>query len=414
VVPDGVRVRRLAAAVLAAGLVLVVAAPAHADNIRSREYWLDDYGVSTAWNTTRGAGSTIAIIDTGVDGSHPDLAGAIVGGVDLSGSGTGGGPVGGAEHGTMVAALAAGRGHGSGDGVIGVAPEAGILAVSIAFGDDATSDPQVAQAVIWAVDHGADVINMSFTRNTLDWPESWDEAFLYADSHDVVMVAAAGNRGSGTAVVGAPATIPGVLTVGGVTTAGVASTSASAQGITIGVSAPSEQLVGATPGGGYVLWSGTSGAAPIVAGAAALVRAAHPELDAAGVINRIIATARPAGEPALYGYGLLDVAAAVASDVPAVSANPMGDLAEWVRVNRRADAPAAPSPGSVTAPGPDSTPIDLPSAGPADTGVASLVPPLALLRDVGVPLLLYAGFALAFAVLVVGAVRHFRRVRRTE
>lgn len=403
--------RAVALFIVTAVLVLGSATPAHADTIRNRQYWLTDYGISAAWATTRGAGTTIAIIDTGVDGGHPDLSGAIVGAIDFSGSGTEGGPVAGQSHGTMVAALAAGRGHGSDDGVIGAAPEAGILAISIGFADDATSDPQVAEAIIWAVDNGADVINMSFTRNTLDWPESWDDAFLYADEHDVVMIAAAGNRGNGTAVVGAPATIPGVLTVGGVTKSGVASNNASSQGITIGVSAPSEQLVGATPGGGYVLWSGTSGAAPIVAGVAALVRSAHPELDAAGVINRIIATARPAGAEgfdALYGHGLLDAAAAVSSEVAAVTANPMGDLTEWVRLNRRADVVATPTQPGLVTPAPDSTPIPVP-----DVGVAGLVPSVALLRDVAVPLLLYAGFGLAFVVLLVGAVRHFRGLRRT-
>jgi len=400
-------VRRLALVLVTAALVLGTATPASADSIRNREYWLSDYSITTAWSTTRGAGTIIAVIDTGVDATHPDLAGAIVDSKNFSG-----GAAVSADHGTMVAALAAGRGHGSDDGVIGAAPEAGILAISIGFGDDATSDPQVAEAVIWAVDHGADVINLSFTRNTLDWPESWDEAFLYADEHDVVMVAAAGNRGSGTAVVGAPATIPGVLTVGGVTKAGVASNDASSQGITIGVSAPSEQLVGATPGGGYVLWSGTSGAAPIVAGVAALVRSAHPELDAADVINRITSTARPAGAEgvdALYGFGLMDAAAAVASDVPTVSANPMGDLAEWVRVNRRADAPAAPPQGGIVAPAPDSTPIATP-----DVGVVGLLPSVAQLRDVGAGLLLYVAFGTAFVVLFAAAVQHFRRLRRRE
>jgi len=397
--------RRLALLLVTAALVLGTASPASADSIRTREYWLADYGISAAWSTTRGAGTIIAVIDTGVDATHPDLAGAVVDSKNFSG-----GPAISENHGTMVAALAAGRGHGSDDGVIGAAPEAGILAISIGFGDDATSDPQVAEAIIWAVDHGADVINLSFTRNTLDWPESWDQAFLYADQHDVVMVAAAGNRGSGTAVVGAPATIPGVLTVGGVTKAGVASNDASSQGITIGISAPSEQLVGATPGGGYVLWSGTSGAAPIVAGVAALVRSAHPELDADGVINRITSTARPAGAEgvdALYGFGLFDAAAAVASDVPTVSANPMGDLAEWVRINRRADAPVTPAQPGVVVPAPTASPAP-------DPGVVGLLPSVAQLRDVGAGLLLYAAFGTAFLVLVVAAVQHFRRLRRRE
>jgi type VII secretion-associated serine protease mycosin len=406
--------RRLAVVLLAALFVVTGASPAHADTIRSREYWLADYGISSAWAVTRGAGVTIAIIDTGVSGSHPDLAGAVVGGADFSGSGSADGqkPVGGdgSAHGTMVASLAAGRGHGSGDGIIGAAPEASILAISIGFGANIDSDDQVAQAVTWAVDHGADVINLSFTRNTLDWPESWDTAFLHAEQKGVVIVAAAGNRGSGTAVVGAPATIPGVLTVAGVDRKGAASFDASAQGITIGVSAPSEQLVGATPGGGYVLWSGTSGASPIVAGIAALVKAAHPELDADGVIQRIIATARPAGASGvdpLYGYGLVDAAAAVRSDVPSVSSNPMGDLADWIRLNRRANSTPAPASTGAAMPVPESTPIAAPPIPAAD-----LLPSLAQLRDVGIPLLLYAGFLAAFIVLVVGAVRHFRRLRR--
>jgi type VII secretion-associated serine protease mycosin len=406
-------VRRLAVVLLAALFVLSGgAAPAYADNIRNREYWLTDYGIAAAWEVTRGAGVTIAIIDTGVSSSHQDLAGAVIGGADFTGQDAGGEPTGGkgSSHGTMVASLAAGRGHGSGDGVIGAAPEASILAISISFGENVDSDQQVADAVTWAVDHGADVINMSFTRETLDWPASWDTAFLYAADHGVVMVAAAGNRGSGTAVVGAPATMPGVLTVAGLDRNGEASFDASAQGITIGVSAPSEQLVGATPGNGYVQWSGTSGASPIVAGIAALVKAAHPELDAAGVIQRIVSTARPAGADGvdpLYGYGLVDAAAAVSADVAAVSANPMGDLAEWVRLNRRADAPPVPASTGASMPIPDSTPIGSP-----ESPIVAMLPSLSLLRDVGIPLLLFAGFFAAFVVVVVGAGRHFRRLRR--
>ncbi|MCU1425913.1 MAG: peptidase, partial [Microbacteriaceae bacterium] len=246
----------LAAASVLVGSIAVDATPAHADSIRDREYWLDDYGIRDAWDVTRGAGQTIAIIDTGVDGDHPDLDGAVVGGADFSGLGSSDGqtPVGSdnSSHGTMVASLAAGRGRGD-TGVIGVAPAASVLAISIGFSGSSgeSSDDQIAEAVRWAVDNGADVINMSLTRNTLEWPKSWDDAFLYAMEKDVVIVAAAGNRGSGTSQVGAPATMPGVLTVGGVDRAGKASWDASSQGITIGVSAPSEQLVGATPGGGY-------------------------------------------------------------------------------------------------------------------------------------------------------------------
>ena len=408
------------ALVLAAASVFVLATPAHADSIRDREYWLDDYGIRSAWEVTRGAGQTIAIIDTGVAASHPDLAGAVVGGADFSGQGTPNGqtPVGSddSSHGTMVASLAAARGRGT-SGAIGAAPEADLLAISIGFDDSSasSSDDQIADAVRWAVDNGATVINMSLTRNTLEWPESWDDAFLYAMQKDVVIVAAAGNRGSGTTQVGAPATMPGVLTVGGVDRSGAASWDASAQGISIGVSAPSEQLVGAVPGGGYVLWDGTSGATPLIAGIAALVRAAHPSLDAANVIQRIIGTAKDAGDSGadpIYGYGLVDAAAAVSADVPAVTANPMGDLTEWIRINRRADA--TPAPAETLAPAPSPSAAPLPQAGGVQSPLGTLLPTLSQLRDVGIPLLLYAVFGTAFVLLLLSALRQFRAARRKE
>ena len=398
--------RVLAAALLAGLLVPLAPTAASADGVREAEYWLDDYGIREAWNTTMGAGVTIAVIDTGVDGTVPELQGAVVGGADFSGLGSADGqtPVGTSnpDHGTMVASLAAGRGSGGENGVIGSAPLASILSLSIGFGEgELSSDDQIAAAVRYAVDNGADVINMSLTRNTLDWPESWDDAFLYAAEHDVVVVAAAGNRGAGTTSVGAPATMPGVLTVAGIDRNGSASFDASTQGMTIGVSAPSEDLVGVTPGGGQTLWSGTSGAAPIVAGIVALVRAAHPDLDAANVIERVIATARDAGDDGydpIYGFGLVDAAAAVTADVELVTANPMGDLAEWIRVYRRAAAPEAPLPSGVATPTP--APV---VAGPADP-LGTLLPSVNQLRFVGVPLLVLTVFAALLVSLAVVAV----------
>ena len=334
----------VATALAVAGFAVTPSQAAWADEIRDRQYWLEAYGIQQAWTITRGAGVTIAIIDTGIDGSHQDLRGAVVGGTDVSGLGGANGqtPVGrGSEHGTMVASLAAGRGNSSGAGIIGSAPEASILSVSMAFdGAEFSADEQIAKAVRWAVDNGADVISLSLTRNTREWPVSWDDAFSYAEDNDVVVIAAAGNRGSGTESVGAPATMPGVLTVGGVNRSGEASTRASSQGITLGVMAPSEDLVGALPGDRYALWDGTSGATPIVAGIAALVRAAHPELDAANVIHRILQTAQPVTDRVpdpLYGYGLIDAYRAVTAEVPLVTTNPLGTLEEWIVLYRRGE-----------------------------------------------------------------------------
>jgi type VII secretion-associated serine protease mycosin len=415
------------AAAAASTMVLVgVIAPvggleaARADSIRDMEYWLADYGFRQAWDTTEGEGATVAVIDTGIDGSVRELQGAVVDGADFSGAGSPDGqtPVGESpEHGTMVASLIAGRGTSFGSGVIGVAPEASLLSISVDLGEGSVgSDEQIAEAVRWAVDHGADVINMSLTRNSLDWPESWDDAFSYAFDNDVVVVAAAGNRGSGTTEVGAPATIPGVVTVAGVDEAGDASLDSSSQGITIAVAAPSEQLVGVVPGGGHVLWGGTSGAAPIVSGLAALVRSAYPELDAANVINRIIATATPKGDPVpgpIYGYGLIDAASAMTTAVEPVSANPIGDLAAWIATYRPSSsttsletlvipAPSAdPGAGVSGAGGPD-------AAGPSGSsgaGVYNLI-------HWAVPLGLLLGFLILMATFALGAVSHFRGLLR--
>jgi type VII secretion-associated serine protease mycosin len=389
------------------------------DYIRDDEYWLDQYGIRKAWATTEGKGITIAVIDTGVDGTVPDLAGAVKSGVDFSGVGAKNGqkPVGAASesaHGTMVASLAAGRGTAGGAGVIGVAPQASIMSISIGFGAAANnSDTQIADAVTWAVDHGANIINMSLTRNTLAWPESWDTAFLYAMNHNVVIVAAAGNRGSGTTEVGAPATMPGVLTVAGVDRNEKASVDASAQGITIGVSAPSEQLLGAVPGGGYVQWQGTSGSTPIVSGVVALVMASHPGMNAANVINRIVKTASPAGavgvDP-IYGYGLLNAVAAVTATVPTVTANPMGDLSAWIRLNRRAAPTAIPT----TPPTSVSAPVKSVASGAVQSPIGVLYPTAAQLRDVGLPLGVLALFVALLIVMVILAVRRFRSIRRRD
>ncbi|MBX7558096.1 S8 family serine peptidase, partial [Streptomyces sp. tea 10] len=198
--------------------------------------------------------------------------------------------------------------------IIGVAPEAEILPVSLWVGSEHPGardiDEQIPDAVRWAVDHGADVINMSLGSNATGWPPAWDSAFAYAEEKGVLVVAAAGNRGSGLNQVGAPATIPGVLSVGGVDRSRTASWDSSSQGISIAVAGPSEEMVGAIPGDGYARWSGTSATVPLVAGTAALIKQKHPDLTAAGIAQRIVDTAHDAGaqgKDPLYGYGILDV-----------------------------------------------------------------------------------------------------------
>ena len=181
--------------------------------------------------------------------------------------------------------------------------------------------------------------------------------------------------------------------------------------ITIGVSAPSEQLLGATPDGGYVEWEGTSGSTPIVAGVVALVMAAHPGISADNAINRVVKTATDAGAKGvdpIYGFGLVNAAAAVRDAVPSVSTNPMGSLAAWIHLNRRAEPTATPTtpPTSAATPAPktaDATP---------QNPLGALYPTPTQLRNVGIPLGIILAFLIAAVAMAVAAARQFGRLRR--
>lgn len=428
------RFRRTASALLAMTLTgvslaagLAVAPAAQADEVRDKQHWLAESGITKAWEVSKGAGVKVAVIDSGVDAGHPDLKGAVTGGYDASGAGTPNGqkilgikP----EHGTLVATMLAGRGHqpakGSAspstsrskagpDGMVGVAPEAEILSVSTWLGSEnpagKSDQDQIPEAVRWAVDNGARVINISLGSTTPQWPQSWDAAFLYAEQKDVVIVAAAGNRIGGNLQVGAPATIPGVLTVAGLDRKGVASVDSSSQGISIGVAAPAEKLLGGLPGGGYAEWAGTSGAAPIVAGVAALIRSKWPEMSAKQVINRIVSTAKdagPAGKDPLYGFGVLNAEAALKDSVTEAAANPLGSISDWIRVHRR---------GNLATP-----------AAPPSAGVASAVPTLPdptvpvaeapSQRDSAIGGAVVIGSAVLFLAIIAAAVFQLRRAAR--
>ena len=409
---------------------LLTAPAAMADAWRDKEYWLKESGITNAWQVSKGAGVKVAIIDSGIDGNHPDLKGVVVGGTDVSGAGAPNGQksIGAkTEHGTLVATMLAGRGHttptaspspsasptvppaGGPDGIIGVAPEAEILAVSTWLGSPnpggKTDQEQIPDAVRWAVDNGAKVINISLGSTSPVWPQSWDAAFLYAEQKDVVIVAAAGNRVGGNVQVGAPATIPGVLTVAGLDGDGRASVDSSSQGISIGVAAPAEDLLGGLPGGGYAQWAGTSGSAPIVSGVAALIRSKWPDMSAKQVINRIVSTAKDAGAPGkdpLYGYGVLNAEAALKDEVETTSTNPLGSIADWIRVHRRGDF---------------STPSEAPVASPTSAAptLADPTVPVAATPahvDDALPAAVVLGFGGIFAVIVVGASIQLRRVAK--
>ena len=393
------------------------------DDVRQHEYWLTDYRIVDAWKQSTGSGVTVAVIDTGVDGTHPDLVDNVLEGYDASGEGSPNGWQGlGVEpmHGTEVASLIAGHGHnvsgipkiagqpGKPAGVIGVAPDAKILPISLNMVSNAEKsiDEQIPAAVRYAVDHGAQVINLSIGSNKTTWPKSWDDAFAYAEEKGVVVVASAGNRGSGITQVGAPATIPGVLTVGGVDRQREASKGSSTQGISIGVTAPSNDMIAAAPGNKYMIWSGSSASAPLVSGLAALIKSKYPNLSAAQIIQRITESADDtgaAGRDPVYGFGIINPLMALDSSTPQdATENPLGSLKAWIAVHRRQEVPA-PTPADASA-----TPVHE----EGETIVKAKIPePSRPVEDRGfLPFIIVGALFVILGLLTVRSVRRLHRL----
>ncbi|MGW6827258.1 type VII secretion-associated serine protease mycosin [Streptomyces massasporeus] len=328
--PAGKRPRRsrratALGALLTAGLVLLPAATAHADGIRAQQWALDAMNTEQAWQTTKGGGITVAVLDTGVEADHPDLAGNVLTGRDLVGFGAEPGDRAWARHGTAMAGIIAGHGHGPGnaDGVLGIAPEAKILPVRVILEDGDSSRAKarstrgnaLAEGIRWAADHGADVINLSLGDDSASaHPEpSEDQAVQYALKKGVVVVASAGNGGEKGDHISYPAAYPGVIAATAVDRAGTRASFSTRRWYAT-VSAPGVDVVIADPDRKYYEGWGTSAAAAFVSGAAALVKAAHPGLAPAQIKSLLEDTARNApsgGRDDSRGYGFVDPAAAI-------------------------------------------------------------------------------------------------------
>ncbi|MFN7151537.1 MAG: S8 family peptidase, partial [Microthrixaceae bacterium] len=283
------------------------------DPRRSEQWALNDLTIESAWTRSRGAQVDIAVIDTGVAATHPDLRGKVCGGVAyLGGDGvarTGKGATDPHGHGTHVAGIAAASSD-DGVGIAGVAPDARIMAIRVmdAQGHGYTSD--VARGITWAVDHGAEVVNLSLGGPATP---SMRLAVDYALNNGVVVVAAAGNDHQTGDDPSYPGAYEGAIAVASYDSNGTVS-SFSTRGDYVDVAAPGSSILSTLNTGDWVRMSGTSMATPHVAGIAALLIAQQPSRTPAQVRERLESTALDAGpigpDPA-YGAGRVRPVAAL-------------------------------------------------------------------------------------------------------
>lgn len=257
-----------------------------------------------AWDSTRGEGVRVAVIDSGVDTTHPELAGVVVGRYNATDGTTS--TVDNAGHGTSVASVIAAET--SGTGMVGAASGADVLAVKVedAYGRIWSDD--VANGIHWAVGQGADVINLSLGSDAPDTLTR--DAVAAARAAGVVVVAAAGN--DGTSALSYPAAYPGVVSVGATTADGSRRTTFSNHGSWVALAAPGEGVLAAVPRAldpdGYDVVAGTSFSAPLVAAEAALVRSTAPAMPGAEVERTLLGAHD--GRPLGFARGLVNYDAA--------------------------------------------------------------------------------------------------------
>ena len=332
--------RRTAAALcgltMAGACVITLGAPrASADSVRDGQQWvLDMLGAPGTWAASQGKGMTVAVLDSGVDPGVADLAGSVIGGPDLTGVSTPASSPDWGQHGTWMASIIAGHGHGTGgdSGIVGVAPAAKILSVRVIpdkndpgyatyeHEQETKVQTSLASGIIYAVNHGADIVSMSIGYSVPS--AAVRSALQYANGHGVVVVASSGNSG-GTpfvhrhdfAPLSFPADYPGVIGVAAVGSGGSAA-GFSSDNLSVQVAAPGVNVPAQGRDGQYWLVSGTSPACALVAGVAALIKARYPGLAPDLVARALTSTTRyrpAAGYNQQVGFGTVDAAAALSS-----------------------------------------------------------------------------------------------------
>lgn len=384
---------RLGSIVVAVTLALTGFTAPAAAAAQASDWWQSLWRLDEVWRISQGEGAVVAVLDSGVD-VVPELAGAVRPGTDLSGEA----PDGRIDydedtHGTEMALMIAGRGTVS--GLRGVAPAATILPIAFPFHADYLFGEGVAQGILFAVENGAHIVNISMAGPTLEGecPQYLSDAVRYAISRDVIVVAGSGNFAEGPS--GAPGNCPGVITVGAIGPQ-LEPWRDSHRSEYVAVAAPGVELASPSVDGRIEPSEGTSNSAALVSGTLALLRSAFPEASADDLVTRLVATTQDLADPGrddATGHGLVRPLEALTATVPADAPNPvydpLGDLTGIV------DPPTVPYEPPPSAPDLAPPPVAGESEDPA-----------------GIPLLPVGLVAAGVALLTVVAIVVVARSRR--
>ncbi|NML63395.1 S8 family serine peptidase [Massilia sp. RP-1-19] len=275
------------------------------------QWHVNKIGAATAWDSSRGAGVTIAILDSGIESSHPDLKPNLVAGRNIYGNNTDMSDI--CGHGTAVAGAAAGASN-NGIGVAGVAGAAKIMPLRIAYWNAAenscyASYSTIAAGITYAADNGARVANVSYAR--LAASSAILSAARYMKSKGGLVFVSAGNANVDEKIAADPA-----LIVVSATTSSDARSSFSSYGAVVSLAAPGSGIWTTGLNGSYKSTNGTSFSSPIAAGVAAMMMSARPDLAPDTIQSLLYSTAvdlGTAGRDVYFGHGRVNAAAAVAA-----------------------------------------------------------------------------------------------------
>ncbi|MGW1107429.1 type VII secretion-associated serine protease mycosin [Streptomyces sp. NPDC002540] len=309
--------RRGIAVSSATALLLVGASPAYADTVRSDQWYLDAMQAEQMWELSTGKNVTVAVIDSGVDASIPDLKGRVLKGLDLAKDSPGDEHTDYENHGTGMASIIAGTGNVSdGGGSFGLAPGARILPIRLRDNTNKVNgatgnkyfNEDLSVAIRFAVDHGAKIINAS-VGDSIGGSQQLTDSVKYALDKGALIFAAVGNSADEENLIEYPAGTPGVVGVGAIGK-NLHKANFSQYGSQVDLSAPGVDMVHGCSGRTRLCkTSGTSDATAVVSASAALIWSKYPDWTNNQVLRALLNTVGAPTSGALrndyVGYGVV-------------------------------------------------------------------------------------------------------------